>query len=1732
MPTQVIFLVDLDHLVPLLSSSVSSDLSLESSSSCSLDLTSLFERVHRLILRILCSFVSFQDAHLDRVESPQFDVKTFSSTGFFPPLRSGRWGFRDFREEHLETLMNELSSHFEQITETWFWPHSPQPAQYRRHLINEKRKCNAHQWFQALEEIALLYEWDRPDLESPVKKFNESQTGPKPAANLVYVLSKLPHDASEMGQFFGSQRDQWSSRDVFQQLFARKSAKTLTNVFKGDADVRVNIVDTGCLFESGGNPPLCLEVFQKALKTFKGQVIDFRRSLKSESIPCALNAWFLPQTEPFRKSIDAITAQENEFDTQTSLLVEALDQNFRSVTLPLPESSSANVRSGKRKWGKSPVKKNKVSHRLEKTKSSTSETRSVSSRGASLMRLGSQTFEKRQRSNNDADGDDPSEQPPASKRSSILTPVEKEADRERVKLEGLFKPYQAQSLESCLKILWECQVQALKRGDSDGMLVALAELTVSSLISCIKNNNSRVSEADEPPQSVEDVTRLNFLVGPIQVGQRKTSQTSDGRIRDHKLQALYRIELHRWSVSNRDILEEEILIHLRQISIWESPKVMFRFLTDCLTPTYLRDQPDLLCQIYDELNIERHESLPQLFSPSKRHCLSIAPVQEPGPSSVFPSMGVNSDVSINGLDEKLMKITSRKQLEKLNKRFENTRRQINLESKRSSLPRTNIAKGASREIGKLSRIQPTRAVSFPSSEKEVTSQKLRAKRNLCFESDSPPVPSTSKSVTASLSLVGKKSPRKKIISTPRKKATLSINHHKKRSRSATLSKLMTPRKRHQILAPETPSRKVKMRRKTDGVLSIKESPNVDAYKQRSAMTPRRTQASLDLRSKASFYAGKVSRNLMKASEKVAQTKFEASGIVYRSHGKSAVRGDPRTPPSADQNPKDRRSSWETFFPHLVKFSRPESQTSHDSPVKRLTPAQSAAFNTPKKNHDQTPRKSDSSRKVSFNTTPQAPTPKSVGKSNPKGILKTPHKDEARVGPSKMLFFDMGTPYKMPTDPNKTPLKTRNEIEVRKSPRQLLRMHREGLHSQSASSFHTPEKRPDRTISHTITSSENIENEKGSHNSIPPLSFQDDPEPQSIVPPNLDGVKSQVLFYSPTKPTKASFKEYESGPTPSIPQLSTRQQMEFPEDAEITTTQPTFNLSSMGNEKLRRAPRNRVVRQSSKSSLTGSSESESKPNSELEICSIDESGILSNCKRYNIDNTGDRVKDTSRERSIEIVSKENQQLQVTIPLVRLSKEELLEKYHQTIEEGDNEPLRKTGSVTVTSPVKVDLVKDITRKSSTACDRRPTRRRHKALNFDLDSTTASTTENNDKIIPTSVSSNEQSSLTFSDRYPSTCSSIGDEDIPDEIPKLVVSPSLLNDSVTKRVSAPNINPPDLPKIIGLPKPFSGNLVEGIDRAGVGKQLPLLDQKGDSDSSRRPSRRRISVNRFGIDDITLEEVFSSPSRKKPFSNATPSKNAPKQSEPITPVGKIDPSDQDVMVTPSPKRAKKRLRSMSSMPKLRCAHRVLVRWIFDGETERIQDIVRPGGQITTANSFSPTRGELCATAESPGPPKSPGKFWSVANITQSPRGEIKMKIQRTKKLQTNFVQRLSRSATMELGLSPGKLSKMIYQNSPSPKPKTSTAEPIVTPVKLLGKDEYSPHTFVTPRSLNQRSTKSSAGFSPLSSMGLFDLTKSPLVMDQASHGSEVNDVLEKRQLPRSRSSSRRVNKKLYNELM
>ena len=205
---------------------------------------------------------------------------------------------------------------------------------------------------------------------------------------------------------------------------------------------------------------------------------------------------------------------------------------------------------------------------------------------------------------------------------------------------------------------------------------------------------------------------------------------------------------------------------------------------------------------------------------------------------------------------------------------------------------------------------------------------------------------------------------------------------------------MTPGKTHLVLAPETPSRLVGNRgRKSDGVHYVKDSPDVAASKRAGPSssanaedeeeeegatslkaTPRRMNASIALRRKASFYdSDDVSRNLLRAEEDLEASRFETQTLFPDADSA----GDSRKATTRGHN---KRASLQMIFPHLTVR---EDEAVPQPPMR-----------TPKKNDTVvSPDKSNllfsPGRKVAFNMARQRPTPRGKGKTA--GILKTPSK---------------------------------------------------------------------------------------------------------------------------------------------------------------------------------------------------------------------------------------------------------------------------------------------------------------------------------------------------------------------------------------------------------------------------------------------------------------------------------------------------------------------------------------------------------------------------------------------------------------------------------------------------------------------------------------------------------------------------------------------------------------------
>jgi hypothetical protein len=230
-----------------------------------------------------------------------------------------------------------------------------------------------------------------------------------------------------------------------------------------------------------------------------------------------------------------------------------------------------------------------------------------SSRAAELLRLGSKNAEMRRNSYDDNNTNN-------SKivNQTLTTGMEETKNQWYAKFEAQLEDVKDMlDSEPILKKLTKLQLDMLLDHGEHMALVSLAEITVVTLLKFVKASKKLKT-------SLEDMMAEYFLVNPDTVTKRKGNKTV--RIRDHKLQVLYRVEVH-WLLASQERqtkLEDEILVHLRQISIWDTPNEMLTFLQEVITLIYINRQPELLCLIYEELNQPPPPGLSALFSPFKK----------------------------------------------------------------------------------------------------------------------------------------------------------------------------------------------------------------------------------------------------------------------------------------------------------------------------------------------------------------------------------------------------------------------------------------------------------------------------------------------------------------------------------------------------------------------------------------------------------------------------------------------------------------------------------------------------------------------------------------------------------------------------------------------------------------------------------------------------------------------------------------------------------------------------------------------------------------------------------------------------------------------------------------------------------------------------------------------------------------------------------------------------------
>ena len=549
--------------------------------------------------------------------------------------------------------------------------------------------------------------------------------------------------------------------------------------------------------------------------------------------------------------------------------------------------------------------------------------------------------------------------------------------------------------------LVELQKEALSGGD-DVVLAGYSEACVSFLLKHL--DITGVSKT-----SLEQVVTARLLADVATVARSSRSDLAL-RVSQHKVQVLLMAEVH-WLLANtesQEEFEENILAHMRQMSLHGGQDVMVEFLAGTLTQCYVVRQPELLCLLYDELEQQRPSSL-YLCSPVR----SVQPNSVKSSSSLGPSSASSMHppapaVVVN----KPSKANLSRSFRSRPKSFDTslTSRQIDLSAATRRERRSTKLVTTGRMVSSKLKISGKKKLLGAKSPRKT---KQMVKRNLNFDG-SGKTPDRGKS------------PRKKVsVTTPSKARKYQGSRP-----------VRTPGKTHRILCPETPANKVK-RRKSDGNTSVAETPE----KTEETLTPRRQQASMAIRRRASFYPRtfpstrpeNISMNVTNTSTMNitavlddSQTGLNKSLILFpHLHNRKRKRDD-SVGPSGDQD--DGQSPLRKARKRLNSFSEPQTNLESTHLLSTAHLGQHLGQHIEQHlgdrlnissipNINRTPVKSNAlpgadffspTKRVHFNTKPQPPTPKSGVKA--KSILKSPSTETFKT-------------------PVKTPVKTPSKVSV-------------------------------------------------------------------------------------------------------------------------------------------------------------------------------------------------------------------------------------------------------------------------------------------------------------------------------------------------------------------------------------------------------------------------------------------------------------------------------------------------------------------------------------------------------------------------------------------------------------------------------------------------------------------------------------------------------------------------------
>jgi len=538
-------------------------------------------------------------------------------------------------------------------------------------------------------------------------------------------------------------------------------------------------------------------------------------------------------------------------------------------------------------------------------------------------------------------------------------------------------------------------------GTDDLVLAGYAEACVSVLL-------KHLDKVGVCKTSLEEVVTTKLLLDVPTVAKLYSSDPKM-RVAQHKVQVLLRAEVH-WLLANQskqEQYEDSMLTHIRQISLHGGNNVMTEFLSLVLTECYIDRQPELLSLLYDELDQERPRQLSMLLSsPSGSQPPSTGPPSNfgsagPGSQGVMAPPPVFTKPASNKANHLTRTFRSRP------KSFDTSlTRQINIGVGRRERKNLKVVT-TGRMITKSKLSAKKRHLPHKSPRKT----KQMVKRNLTFDDGKHRSP-----------VLPHKSPRKNLAVTTPSKARKYTPHKSK----------LTPGKQHRVLCPETPHHKG-ARRKSDGNTSIAETPD-KGDGARTIASPRRQEASLALRRKASFYSGGGSRNVQKFEDS-----FNASLIAGNvssldlnssSMDISAVRKD-----SVGSTGQTNNRSF-VLFPHLInkKRKREDSIGGEDSDVLNSSLAEFQLRTKMPRMDAKSPVKKVKRRLNSFSDSsePSALCPPSTVTSSQSSLR--PLESTCLSGTAHVLHHHPGQELDLSSIPVgiKTPKKTQNQKTPRKN----------------------------------------------------------------------------------------------------------------------------------------------------------------------------------------------------------------------------------------------------------------------------------------------------------------------------------------------------------------------------------------------------------------------------------------------------------------------------------------------------------------------------------------------------------------------------------------------------------------------------------------------------------------------------------------------------------------------------